>query len=448
MHGGQRRERGRFGRTHGPLAVALVATVAIAVCAGVFAASIDQLAERPPSGGLGHPAIGYYTRPTHDAVSDLVRRIDSGAAALAFDDTNGYLRSVLDALHVPVESQMLVTSKTGIQGLHTDPSNPRAIYFNDAVTVGYIRGAPLLAFAVQDPEQGVVFYALDQKPQARPLFDRRQGCLTCHQVYSTLHVPGMLARSVFVTRDGLSLGQFGSYDPDDRTPLARRWGGWYVTGTHGSMRHMGNAFFTGAEPRDAAISTSTLNRTSLDGLFDARSYPSAHSDIVALMVFQHQARMTNLITRVGWDARLAAHQGQPDFAAGRLRDAVDELVDALLFVDEAPLTSTVKGTTAFAAIFEAQGPADSRGRSLRQLDLEHRLQRYPCSYMVYSAAFRALPDALRAAIYARMWDILSGREAAPRYARLSDADRRAIVEILGETLPDVPVDFRSTGRVN
>jgi hypothetical protein len=408
----------------------------------VGAPSPDQLAERPPVGGLGHPAIGYYTRPTHDAVSDLVRRVEDGTTSLVFEQTGGYLRSVLDALHVPVESQMLVMSKTGVQGLHTDPSNPRAIYFNDAVIIGYIRGAPLLEFAVHDPEQGVLFYALDQKPQTRPLFDRRQGCLTCHQAYSTLHVPGMLARSVFVTRDGLSLGQFGSYDPDDRTAFEKRWGGWYVTGTHGSMRHMGNAFFTGAG-RDAAISDATLNRTSLDGLFDAHGYPSAQSDIVALMVFQHQARMTNLITRVGWDARLAAHEGRADFAAGPLRNAVHELVDYLLFVEEEPLTATIKGTTGFAAMFAAQGPADSRGRSLRQLDLERRLQRYPCSYMIYSQAFQALPAGLRAAIYARMGEILSGRDASPKYARLTEVDRRAVVEILGETLPDLPADFRS-----
>jgi hypothetical protein len=405
---------------------------------------MEQLSERPLAGALAHAAIDYDKRPTHDLVADLARRVDAGELTLDFDQTTGYLKSVLEALHVPVESQMLVMSKTGVQGLHTDPSNPRAIYFTDAVTVGYIRGAPLLEFAVHDPEQGVQFYALDQKPQATPLFDRRRGCLTCHQAYSTLHVPGMLARSVFMTPGGLALSGSGSFDPDDRTPFRQRWGGWYVTGTHGSMRHMGNAMFTGSDDRDAAISERTLNRTSLDGLFDGHGYPSAHSDIVALMVFQHQVRMTNLVTRVGWQARVAAHERRADFAGGLLRDAVDEIVDALLFVGEEPLTATLTGTTRFAEMFAAQGPTDSRGRSLRQLDLERRLLRYPCSFMIHSAAFRALPDDARAAIYARMWEILSGRDTSPKYARLSEADRRAVVEILGETLPDAPRDFRAT----
>jgi hypothetical protein len=426
---------------------ACVLGIAVAVAAGAAAASTAQLSERPLAGALAHAAIGYYTRPTHDLVADLARRVEAGALTLDFDETTGYLRPVLEALAVPVASQMLVMSKTGVQGLYTDPSNPRAIYFNDAVTVGYIRGAPLLEFAVQDPEQGVIFYALDQKPQEHPLFDRRRGCLTCHQAYNTLHVPGMLARSVFMTPEGLSLGQFGAYDPDDRTPFRLRWGGWYVTGTHGSMRHMGNAMFRNGEDRDAAISDKTLNRTSLESLFDGRGYLSAQSDIVALMVFQHQARMTNLITRVGWEARVAAHEGRADVAAGALRDAVHELVDYMLFIGEEPLTGIVKGRSGFAELFAAQGPTDRHGRSLRQLDLERRLQRYPCSYTIYSAAFRALPEAARAAIYGRMWEILSGRETSPAYARLSQSDRRNVVEILAETLPDVPADFRATGAV-
>jgi hypothetical protein len=292
-----------------------------------------------------------------------------------------------------------------------------------------------------------VFYAIDQKRQPRPIFDRRQACLSCHQVYSTLHVPGLLARSIVMSPDGLAMSQFGSYDSDDRTPFAKRWGGWYVTGTHGAMRHMGNAMAANAEQRETMISDRTLNRTSLDGVFDAHGYVSAHSDISALMVFQHQGHMTNLITRIGWDVRLAAYNHRLDFTGGPLRDAIDELVelvDYLLFVDEQPLTAGVKGTSGFAETFSAKGPADRRGRSLRHLDLEHRLQRYPCSYMVYSAAFSALPIEARQAIYARMWAILSGRDTSPQYARLSADDRRAVVEILSDTLHDLPDAFRAS----
>jgi hypothetical protein len=416
--------------------VAFLAVAFATTCVAIALAAPVQLAERPLPRSVTHPAIAYATAPTHDAVAELIRGVESGTSPLTFDASTGYLRSVLDALRVPVASQMLVMSKTGIQGLHTAPDNPRAIYFNDTVTIGYIRGAPLLEFAVQDPQQGVVFYTLDQKPQDHPAIEHRSGCFTCHQGYPTLHVPGFVARSVIVGPDGLSLGGIGIFDPDDRTPFSQRWGGWYVTGTHGAMRHMGNAVLAKGESRESMVSDRTLNQTSLDGRFDTRGYLSPHSDIAALMVFHHQVRMANLITRIGWETRIAAHEGRLDFASSPLRDGVEELVDYLLFVDEAPLTAAVKGTSGFAEIFSAQGPADHRGRSLRQLDLERRLLRYPCSYMIYSPAFTSLPAATRRAIYERMSDILSRRDTQTKYARLSETDRQAILDILKETVAD------------
>jgi hypothetical protein len=420
-----------------PARAVVLAAVAAGTIGAVVAASTGQLAERPMPGVLAHPAIGYYAQPTHDLVAALDRRVGEGTARIAFDEDTGYLRSVLDALDVPVASQMLVMSKTGVQGLHTGPSNPRAIYFNDAVTVGYIRGAPLLELAVEDPQQGIVFYTVEQKAQARPVFERRPACLSCHQGYTTLHVPGLVTRSVYMAPDGLAVGTFGSYDPDDRTPFRQRWGGWYVTGTHGAMRHMGNAILTNADARDTMISDRTLNRESLDGAFDPHGYLSMHSDIAALMVFSHQVRVTNLITRLGWEARVAAYDHR-DMSAPAVREAIDELVDSMLFIGEQPLTAAVRGTSGFAGQFATRGPVDSRGRSLRQLDLDRRLMRYRCSYMIYSAAFAALPDAARGAVYGRIRDVLSGRDKGPKYAELSEADRHDVVDILRETLHDLP----------
>jgi hypothetical protein len=398
----------------------IIAATAAIVIAGAAASLVAQLTERPLTGSLTHPAIGYYTSPTHDLAAKLDADIESGAARLPFDESSGYLRPVLDALKVPVESQMLVMSKTGVQGLYTGPSNPRAIYFNDAVTVGYIRGAPLLEIAVHDPRQGVVFYTIDQKPQVRPIVERKRACLSCHQVYSTLHVPGMLARSVFMAPDGLALGQFGSYDADDRTPFRRRWGGWYVTGAEVPLPHLGNAVVTDREKHEAVVSDDTLHRVTVNELFDGRGYPSSHSDIAALMVFEHQSHMTNLITRAGWEARMG----------GAAKETLDELVDYLLFANEQPLTGPMKGSSGFAEAFAARGPSDSRGRSLRQLDLEHRLLRYPCSYMIYSDAFRALPADVRSTIFGRVWDRLSTR-----------ADGRDVLDILRDTVPDLPPVF-------
>jgi len=413
------------------------------IALAVAIASAGQLAERHFVGSVDHPAIQYATRPTTDEVSRADRRLESGELDLTASPDTRYLRSVLRALDVPVESQILVFKKTGVQSYLTSPSNPRAFYFNDSVVVGYVRGAPLIEIASLDPQQGVIFYTVAQNATARVRLHRDNGCLSCHESMSSLDVPGMLVRSEFTAPEGRPLRQLGSVVVDHRTPFEQRWGGWYVTGTHGAMRHMGNATVRDVEKPESMITADTLNLTSLEGRFDTSGYPSAQSDIVALMVFEHQMHAANLLVRVGWDARVAQFAQTLDVATGPMRDAIDELVDYFLFVDEAPLAAKVAGSAAFADRFLAAGPRDRRGRSLRDLDMRTRMMRYPCSYMIYSAAFDGLPSVVRDAIYRRLWQVLSGRDRAARYARLSAADRRAIVEILRDTKQNLPGYFRA-----
>jgi hypothetical protein len=183
---------------------------------------------------------------------------------------------------------------------------------------------------------------------------------------------------------------------------------------------------------------------------DVGEYLSPHSDIVALLVLEHQLHADNLMTRAGWEYRLAMYPRVEGTAAGdaaatgplpaRVADAVDELADYLLFVDEVPL-GTVKGASGFAEWFAAQGPRDPAGRSLRELKLDGRLLRYPLSFMVYSTAFETLPAAVKTAVYRRLGQVLSERDSAPKYAHLARADRQAIVEILRATKPELPGSF-------
>jgi hypothetical protein len=422
-----------------PLLIGL--TIAVSAAAAAASRTFTQLAERGFSGSTDHPAIEYAQRPTTDAVSRLVRQIAGGTMQPAFDASSGYLRSVLQALDLPVESQILVFSRTGIQSGSTGPRNPRALYFNDSVVVGFLRGAPFLELASHDPQQGVIFSTLPQNAGSVATPTRRDRCVSCHQSLASLDVPGMLVRSHFVSPNGVPLRQLGDVVVDHRTPFAQRWGGWYVTGTHGAMRHLGNATIVDAEKPEAAITTDTLNRRSLAQAFDSAGYPSAHSDIVALMVFEHQMHAINLITRVGWEVRVARHENRLDLTTGPAADAIAELVDYFLFVDEAPLTAPVDGASGFAATFSRGGRRDRKGRSLRDLDLQTRLLRVPCSYMIDTAAFDGLPSEARDAIYRRMWTILS-EPADGRYRRLSAADRRAVVEILRDTRKDLPTYFQ------
>jgi hypothetical protein len=397
----------------------------------MMASVSGPLSERPFLPLETHPAIGYGTRAAHDPVAQLISDIERDKIHLKFDGEQGYLRSLLDALHIPVESQMAVFSKTSVQFPAIGPTNPRVLYFNDSVVVGWVRGG-FIEVAAQDSESGAHFYTLFQQPVDKATLLKRDSCLSCHLSRSSLDVPGLLVRSVYPTPNGQSINTLGSYVLDHQTPFENRWGGWYVTGRTGTMRHLGNAVVSDQTKPESMVTDATLNLPTLKGKFETEAFLSPYSDIVALMVFDHQMRMMNLITRVGWDYRVAASLeqdiGKPNEIIERqLRDDVVEFVDYLLFINEAPLTAKIQGGSGFAETFAAQGPSDSKGRSLRQFDLEHRLMRYPCSYMIYSPAFEGMPERAKKAIYARMREVLD---------QFAPADRTAILEILHETKRD------------
>jgi hypothetical protein len=404
---------------------------------------------------IDSPPIEYGTRAVTDAVSQLNMKIQQGKVHLRFDDQQGYLRSVLEALEVPIQSQLVVFSKTSFQMYRISPSNPRSLYFNDSVAVGWVRGGPIVELAAEDPKQGVIFYTLDQKPTQPPQFVRHDDtCLACHESTAAVGVPGMLVRSVHPSPSGMPLEELGGYVTDDGSPFEQRWGGWYVTGITGSMRHMGNGVVTDPSRAESIFSNQTLNLESLKGKFDTDAYLSPYSDIVALMVFEHEMHVMNLFTRAGWEVRYSEYEDRTtDSPVDRLgtteavlREAANAVTDTMLFVDEKPLPGEIRGTSGFEQMFSAEGPRDSEGRSLRQFDLEKRLMRYPCSYMIYSPAFDALPDDLKQAIYDRMWIILSGRDRSAKYAEISLADRQAVVEILRGTKKDLPDYFQAPAR--
>ena len=382
----------------------------------------------------GHPAIGY-PGEANDAVARLNRKLQSGEARLEFEEGTGYLKGLLAALDIPIESQVAVFSGTSLQARIINARNPRTIFFNDSTAVGWMAGG-LIEVASLDPKQGANFYLLPQQttPPLRQLA-RDTRCLACHDSTATLGVSGFLVRSIPSSANGMIMPWLGNYTTDHRSPLAERWGGWYVTGRGG--RHLGNAPITDRSLQDVRIDDANLNVTSLTGRFDAQRYLSPHSDIVALLVFDHQMRMMNLLTRLGWEARILEDEGGNGAA---LNDVVSETVDYMLFVDEAVLEGA-RGTSGFAERFGALGPRDHKGRSLRDLDLQHRLFRYPCSYMIYSEAFDALPQTARNAVYSRLLEVLSGEDTSAKYTHLSPSDRLAILEILRETKKGLPGAF-------
>lgn len=384
----------------------------------------------PYTGSLEDPGIRYSAGPLSNDIDRLNQQLEAGRARLGFEGRSGYLKSVLAALKVPVESQMLVYSRASFQGRHITEKSPRAIFYNDTTQVAWVRDADVLELATQDPERGTLYYTLRQATGEKPRFERASVCLGCHRTRGTHEIPGLVLFSAL----RLDTGGFGpAAYMTPSTPFDERFGGWFVTGTAVPRGHRGN---------DAeALIGHPMPIGSVDGLFDRDGYPGATSDVVALLVFTHQAHVVNLLVRANFAARTtrATRPEEQD-------EIARALADALLFVDETPLPQRVAGSSGFAERFSAAGPKDRRGRSLRELDLTTRLMRYRCSYLIHSPMFEALPASMQARVYDRMWQVLSGAHVDPRHPQASRADRQAVVEILRDTRPGWPTAYARVAR--
>lgn len=380
-------------------------------------------------------SLSYSKATATGAVARLQQQIDSGQATLAFDDRFGYLPSLLKALKVERSSQMLVFSKTSFQRERISPKTPRALFFNDEVYIGFIAGSPLLEVSVADPRLGAVFYTLDQAKTVRPRFTRTDQCLECHASSKTMGVPGHLVRSFASDEEGVVDLNSGISLVNHRTPLSERWGGWYVTGKHGEQLHRGNLVGKEAFGQQERTPNYLGNLDDLSRFFDLSRYPGPHSDIVALMVLEHQTHMHNFIARVNYEATMALKTyGHVNY----VKTVTESFLKYLLFTEEAPLTAEIKGASTFAQDFAAVGPRDKQGRSLRDFDLQTRLFKYPCSYLIYSEAFDNLPEQIRAHLYQRLWEIVSGKDKAPEFEGIAPETRRAILEIVQDTKPGLP----------
>jgi hypothetical protein len=396
--------------------------------------------------------INYRSSELNDPVAKLEKRLERGEIVLRYDAKRGYLKSLLDALHISINSQTLVFSRTSFQFSQIAPAIPRALYYNDDVYVGQVRDGRFLEFVSFDPMQGAIFYVMDEQQDEHPRFERSEvDCIQCHVAGSTRGVPGVLLRSVFTRPDGSPESAAKSFVTGQESPLSERWGGWYVTAKSGAEGSMANVTISDPQHPEQLDRAAGANLTDLAGRFDTSAHLTGSSDIVALMVLAHQTQMHNLITQTNYQTRLALFADQnrnraaglppetiSDAARKQYEGPAEQLVRYLLFTNETPLEGPIAGTSGFAEEFAARGPRDSIGRSLRDFDLRTRIFKYPCSYLIYSEAFDAIPEPAKQYVYRRLFEILSGREQGPEFASLSSQDRRAILEILVATKPGVP----------
>lgn len=401
------------------------------------------------------PPIEYSARTPTNRISQLEASLSARRPKVT---EAAFVHWLLEQTGVPESSQVLVFSKTSLQRDLIHPRQPRALYFSDDLYLGWVPGG-LMEVGMSDPELGIVFYKLDARDPEKPLHFERDGeCLSCHGGSMTRNWPGLMVRSVFPDAKGEPLTAAGSFLVTHETPIEQRWGGWYVTGQHGAMRHLGNALAEEADHEAKLDREAGANLRRLDRFFDTQRYPRPDSDIVALMVFEHQVMVHNRLCEGALRVRKWSHyqrqlqkelgekiQEQPVGTALRVvTSETDRILESLLFCDEAGLPADgIQGAGDFEKGFAGPRRADAAGRSLRDFDLKSRLFRYRCSYMIYSPSFDALPASLKSAVFRKLDGILTAETPPARYQHLPRAERTAIREILLATKPDFAASVRA-----
>lgn len=361
--------------------------------------------------------------PTN-SIEALQAKLDAGTTKLVFaKDGHGWLQSVLAALGVAQDSQLLTFTRSSLQFDKINPKAPRAIYFGDDVAVAAVVEGHVLEILANDAKGGPAFYTLDTARTDKPKFEREGvRCLSCHSMVNT-YAPGWMVANITAIADGTP--QFPDvarpfYFTEQSTPFEDRWGGWYVTGMHGAMHHRGNVTAQDLSHPYELPTAEGQNITDLSGRFDTRLTLQPGSDIVALMTLEHQNGVANRVAMLNARAASGTSQAEMD-------KAIDEMAANMTFADEVPLPSPVKGTSGFTDTFPKRGPRDAQGRSLRDFDLKTRLFRYPLSYMVYSASFDSLNPVVKTKLWQRLYDRLRTVPDGP-----------AAIAILAATKPDVP----------
>ena len=383
--------------------------------------------------------MNYGSAPLQDVITELQAQIDSGEVSLGFDSQRGYLDATLAALDISTTSQLLVFSRTSLQQSLIAPQTPRAIYFNEDVYVAWVQGSSLLEIASMDPNLGPVFFTLNQIESGNPQFNREfRSCLRCHDSLSLTGggTPRFMMSSNYTGVAGQLVSHEGSIMTTSRTPISSRWGGWYVTGFHGEQRHLGNILVqTAADIADENLARMG-NRENLSMLAEIEPYLTPYSDIVALLVIEHQIEVQNKIARTNFQARtlLEKKEGLEEGEVARGLEVLgEELLQSLFMVGQPPFVDVIEGTSGFAEAFEGAGRKDGQGRSLWDLDLKQRLFKRPLSYQIYSNAYAGLPPQIQEIVAARMGEILSVVNNENTYAHLSDEDKQVIREILSAT---------------
>lgn len=387
------------------------------------------------------PPHNYADAKPNDRFAQLLARIEKGEVTIDTSSDHAMLRSLLTALKIPVSSQILVFSASSLQSEIINPRNPRALYFNEDSYVGYVPGG-VLEVAAADPEIGPVFYVFNrmQPGGAFPRVERGTKCFNCHGGTATKRLPGLIAESLLVSQAGSSLETYRRDEQGHQIPLENRFGGWHLTGKHHISGHKANVFglLTGGRTQKTEVIPGET------WSLDKHLLPT--SDILPHLVHEHQIGFENRLVRGIYLVRQLKHDRK-----GMLGSAEQAEIDAwaqefaryVLFADEAKFPREgIEGDAQYARDFLEDRRPSRRGLALKDLDLKTRLFKHRCSFMLYTETWKHAPKELKERVYFRMAEGLRDAQPNPALAHLPVEERRAIREILKETMTDLPSWWR------
>ena len=396
---------------------------------------------------------GYFSKDAKDPTTLLLKRIQRGEVVITEANGKPLVERFLKELKLDKDTQVLVFSKTSLQRRAVSYNNPRALYFNESVYLGWMPNGRI-EIASFDPELGPLFYfqrQLDDKTS--PLFARTRSCLGCHAGDATNFLPGSLGRSVYPDQTGRPIKSLDDYRRSGHhIPLRHRYGGWFVSGNHGTMRHMGNAVASREDGKVIINREKFANLEKLDQFFRTESYPAPGSNIAALLVFDHQVTMHHRLVEAAYRARQSLFDSKLDpgemdvrkLAKGRsmeeFMEGRDKVIDYMLFREEIAIPKVVCNPD-FRRAFLSNRRPDKKKRSLKDLRLDGRIFENRCSYMIYSPTFEHLPPMLKGAIYRRIHEILTAKNPVEGFEHLEQDEKRRILEILHDTKSDLPAGW-------
>lgn len=300
----------------------------------IVAAALCSAQAQPVFDEIYEPPHNYLQRRPTDRFTELKDELESGKIVLDRSSEKAFVVSLLKVLDIPISSQMLVFSTTSLQLSLISPSNPRALYFNEEVYLGYVPGGRIEIVSL-DPQLGGIFYILDIPIGGASFSIERTGrCMNCHANEDTGQVPGLVVKSVIPGPTGGSLTAYRLAQTGHGIPFAERFGGWHVTGEHAITNHLGN--LTG----ELAAGALTRIPNPPGPRFRFEKYPVTTSDILPHLLHEHQAGFVNRVVEASYRARttLFISDGQlTTEQAAELDEQARIITRYLLFADEVPL---------------------------------------------------------------------------------------------------------------